>query len=390
LLEKHTFFKVGGFQALALILATLYTFASEATWEADADFSEQFSEQFSSGSGQLFQWGGRLPSLTSCQGVDHGSATTRYNMTGAFWEWSQEADTNASTLEPRDCWAFGLTRLGRGMGNFLAEQLAFDIVICNNIDIICPAWWIATKIDAAKAFYQYDYNKCFEGVDFHPYLRYQILLKFLWVSMTLNHLDFPRVLNFAVVICFMQCYIIDRETFLLRYRIMPQYAIGLISDTVMYALPIGLSVHCVMSFFSWCITYTHSSDKSAVEMHINWEYCIPVIPVAIMVLLFLVAWVLPLHFWKFHQSDAEFDYEDDFAGATDIRRRAHALASLRHIDYEKLCEENAGFLSYSEALQAKLDLQNGDYNVVNEIVDVQVGKYIPEVMRHEFSIFKIY
>ena len=87
-------------------------------------------------------------------------------------------DKNIANLNDEQCWAFTLDLFGRGISEFLIGNLLGDIAIINMLDYLCPVWWVETKLLAGTAYYQKDLNKHFEGVDFKPFLRYQILLKF--------------------------------------------------------------------------------------------------------------------------------------------------------------------------------------------------------------------
>merc|ERR1712232_259301 len=120
-------------------------------------------------------------------------------------------------------------------------------------------------------------------------------------------------------------------------------------------------------------------DKEGLSFWGNWTMVLSCAPVYLVVAIFLIAWAYPLKFWLFRRTDAdEFNRDDDFAAGTDIRRRVSAFTVFRHINANDLCQEH-GFLTYSEALKAQADLEEGRPNVVNEIVNVEVHKYIPEV-----------
>jgi hypothetical protein len=81
---------------------------------------------------------------------------------------------------------------------------------------------VETSQAVLKTF-QIDVNKIYEGVDYKPFLRYQILLKFLFTALFLSHIDNPRIMYFWVAACFWQSLEIDRYCYVLRYRKPPYF-----------------------------------------------------------------------------------------------------------------------------------------------------------------------
>ena len=87
-------------------------------------------------------------------------------------------------------------------------------------------WFLFCRVETSQAVlktFQIDVNKIYEGVDYKPFLRYQILLKFLFTALFLSHIDNPRIMYFWVAACFWQSLEIDRYCYVLRYRKPPYF-----------------------------------------------------------------------------------------------------------------------------------------------------------------------
>ena len=153
---------------------------------------------------QVALWGTGLPTL-NC-------SISRFNNTQTSKPLFLEQ--NIAALSPDQCWAYTLDLYGTGISEFLIGNLLGDVAVINMLDYLCPVWWVETKLLAPTAYYQKDLNKHYEGVDFKPFLRYQILLKFLLVGMTASCIDNPRILTLSVALCYYQCYGIEKVLFL--------------------------------------------------------------------------------------------------------------------------------------------------------------------------------
>ena len=240
-LEIITFLKLGFFQTMGVVIGSLYVFSLD---ERSADMQAFSLEQLSSvGSG--------LP--TSICAIPrfyfNSSDPTRSRSSSTVplpqgWE-------NVYNLDPSSCYSFTLHLFGTGMGGFLIGTLIGDLLLINMIDLICPPWWIE-MMSGIKKTYQSDLNKIYEGVDYKPFLRYQILLKFLMTAMFLSHIDNPRILYLWVAACFWQSFEIDRYCYVLRYRTPPFYSDKMIRTVVHGVLPIALIVRLFFfKFFNY-------------------------------------------------------------------------------------------------------------------------------------------
>merc|ERR1711971_1537084 len=155
------------------------------------------------------------------------------------WQWTDE-----------QCWAFSLGNFAKELSEFLAFQLIADVVLVNMIDFVCPAWWMNVVLASKKTAYQKHLNKLYDGVDFKPYLRVQVLLKFLFTAMCINQISgFWLNANFWVAICFWQCYEIERYLFVTRYKQPTNYSHDLVHFVIEWCLPFALLVHSAFSFF---------------------------------------------------------------------------------------------------------------------------------------------
>ena len=129
------------------------------------------------------------------------------------------------------------------------------------------------KILAPTAYYQKDLNKHYEGVDFKPFLRYQILLKFLLVGMTASCIDNPRILTLSVALCYYQCYGIEKFCFLLRYNKPPMFQTQMYEVAIRYGLPLALIIHLFMGYLLFGLTYEyHGLGKPGQVGDGKWNY----------------------------------------------------------------------------------------------------------------------
>ena len=265
-----------------------------------------------------------------------------------------------------ECWAFTLHIFGTGISSFLIGNLIGDILLINMIDWLCPPWWISTVSGIKNAFYQKDLNKAFEGADFHPFLRYQILLKFLMVGMTASFIDNPRFLSLFVSVCFIQCYGIEKYNFLLRYKDPPSYGAFMYSVVVNYGLPSALLIHCVMAQILFGFTYDMTDDfKLKIEYsEVNGtRYGTISFVFFIIALVFSVVWLLPLQIWQFskNRKQSKVLVED---GVSTPRMEAELTY------YDGLA-----------AVQNKLEIASHK--------NIKIMKYIPDPTRREFGILRL-
>ena len=249
-LEIITFLKLGFFQTMGVVVGSLYVFSLD---EKSADM-QAFSWE------QLRSVGSGLPTSICAiprfyfNSSDPTTTTTTSSPVPSGWE-------NVYHLDPSSCYSFTLHLFGTGMGGFLIGTLIGDLLLINMIDFICPPWWIE-MMSGIKKTYQSDLNKIYEGVDYKPFLRYQILLKFLMTAMFLSHIDNPRILYLWVAACFWQSFEIDRYCYVLRYRTPPFYSDKMFRTIVHGVLPIALIVRS-----SQMIIATNEGDYSPMIFH---------------------------------------------------------------------------------------------------------------------------
>ena len=348
MLEIIAFLKLGFFQTMGVVVGTLYVYSLD---EESAD-KRAFSSE------QLAHVGSGLPT-SNCSIPRFYFNTTTNNGTRPVprgWE-------NVYDLDPRSCKAFTLHLFGTGMGGYLIGTLIADILLINMIDFLCPPWWIET-MNAIKKTFQIDLNKIYEGVDYKPFLRYQILLKFLMTAMFLSHIDNPRILYLWVAICFWQSFEIDRYCYVLRYRTPPYYSSKMYQIVIIYVLPIALIVHGFMHVFFFGLDWKWSKENGldVFLFRDGW----PQIMMCVIVLIFLIVWFLPLKFWRFGVHPDQTKYEKD-----DVVR-AEALT------------KSGGDLDFSHALTC-----HEDDHSISHLKFVNVEKYIPNPIRREFGVLKL-
>ena len=351
MLEVVTFLKLSWFQWAGTIFATFYVYGLDD----QAALLEPLSE------GQMQMWGTGLPTRI-CN-------TTRFNLSTSIRSAGFPdgvTPNDVAAYGEVECWAFTLHLFGTGFSSFLIGNLIGDVLLINMIDWLCPPWWGATIGGMKGAFYQEDLNKAFEGADFHPFLRYQILLKFLMVGMTASCIDNPRFLSLFVAICFIQCYGIEKYNFLLRYKDPPAYGAFMYSVVVIYGLPSALLIHCVMAEVMFGFTYGLTEDFSLIveNNEVNGtRYGTISLVFFFIALAFCIVWILPFKFWEFESTgdkDKVFVEEE---------------GSVQRMEAE---------LTYYEGLTAvedKIDITHHR--------NIKVMKYVPDPTRREFGVLKL-
>jgi hypothetical protein len=330
-------------------------------------------------------WGSNLPSLKDCP--QRYTADDRIYLAMASGRGFSELD-EGRIVSPQDlvgnnCLAYTTFVFGQGISTFLTAQLVADIALINTIDLICPNWWVNTKLEVSKKFYQRDLNLLFEGVDFHPYLRYQVLMKFLFLGLIMPPIEYPRVMYAWTAICFFQCYYIERYCFVKRYRHQPLYDTTFINVIIYDCMPAGLIIHIFSSIFVFCFTYSRDNtlgNDSTLEITANASAMVSSFVFYLILIIFLVVWWLPLNLWN------TFSQGDTFSHGTDLKRIIAADPVMsQDINVEHL---NMKFpkLSYTEALNATRDHHLGKVNLLNGVSIIEVTKYIPFPKRREYGI----
>jgi hypothetical protein len=381
MLEIITFLKVGFFQTMGVVIGTLYVFSLD---EQAAD-GKAFSNQ------QLAAIGSGLPT-TNCNIRRFLSQDNVSNVSVMATTFNQ--GMSASTLDPDSCFAYTLHLFGSQMGPYLIGTLVADLALINMIDFLCPPWWAET-IGAAMKIFQRDVNKVYEGVDYKPFLRYQILLKFLMTALFLSHIDNPRIMYFWVAACFWQSLEIDRYCYVLRYREPPYFDISMVKVVIVYALPVGLLIHSCMHLFFFGLDWSWSEENG-----LSWgmrEGAVPIVAVIFFVLigLFLIVWFLPLKCWTFgidHSDQSDLKEERTFKLS---RHQSDALKhtqSLRNNGSTTVVpapdEAQVAADMHDMTFERALAVHDKD-DLVSHLVYVGVRKYIPDPIRREFGVLKL-
>lgn len=319
---------------------------------------------------------------------------------------------NASHLDSDSCFAYTLHLFGSGMGAYLIGTLIADLALINMIDLFCPPWLIETGSAYLKK-YQVDVNKIFEGVDYKPFLRYQILLKFLMTALFLSHIDNPRIMYLWVAICFWQSLEIDRYCYVLRYRTPPYFDSSMIRVVIVYVLPVGLIIHTTMHLIFFGLNWKWNENNGQLHVSLR-EGHVPVVAVIFFVLigLFLIFWFLPLKFWSFGTNKLGVDNASDGEGYLNPHLSRSASKSLIKMfnqeegDREKtttISEEEdrkvaaqLADLSFLDALKINngSHLRSGDDDqrsktLVANLLYIEVRKYIPDPTRREFGVLRL-
>ena len=339
-LEAVTFLKLAWFQWAGTIFATIYVFGLDE--HSTAAFDVMSREQ-------MALWGTGLPTL-NCN-------ISRFNNTQTSKPVFLEQ--NIAALSPSQCWAYTLDLYGGGISEFLIGNLLGDVAVINMLDYLCPVWWVETKILAPTAYYQKDLNKHYEGVDFKPFLRYQILLKFLLVGMTASCIDNPRILTLSVALCYYQCYGIEKFCFLLRYNKPPMFQTQMYEVAIRFGLPLALIIHLLMGQLLFGLTYEyHGLGKSGQIGDGKWNwysnrlgiYGDVSLVVFVLGLLFTCVWFLPLQIWEFRKeaSVAPIPITDDST------RKGHDL--LYNRESIQIMQRNLNFRDALNAYEKKLEI----------------------------------
>ena len=349
MLEVVTFSKIAWFQTMGVLLSTFYVFGlDENAVRMQALSSEQINH-----------WGSGLP--TKYCNISRFHAETAVASLGYP---TGLAPADVALFRESECWSFTLHLFGTELGMFLIGNLVGDILLINMIDFVCPPWWIEMLVLGKGSYYQTDLERAHVGVDFKPFLRYQILLKFLFVGMAVSCVDNPRVLTLWIVVCYFQCYGIDKFCFITRYRAPPLFDTYMFSLVVKFGLPMGLAVHLIASFFIFGVTYEWS-PVSGVSISSNSLNKYGEVSAAIFVAgcLFIALWLSPLELWEFGS--------------------ARVSGSKVFVD-DVEADEMAANLKFSEALVAhELELP------ISKLKKIEVARYIPDPMRREFGVMKV-
>jgi hypothetical protein len=348
---------------------------------------------------QSVPWGTGLPTKTDC--------STRYDPS-----YYREIEIQGKLQDPgqwheNECWAYSLASFAKEMSEFLAFNLAADIGFVNMIDFICPSWFVNVVFKSRYIHFQRHLNKLYEGVDFKPFLRLQILLKFLFVAMCSNQVDGIGYANtnLLVALCFRQCFEIERFCFVTRYRQPANYTSEIVSTVIKMWLPLALLVHSGFSFFLfgwiWHVPTTlilpDNSTNSSIgksiedteirasfgeaEISRNLMTWYPLCVFWCFEIFFFVAWFLPLKVWDFASNDT-------YDRGTDLNRVIATSSSLQESGISTAQLGLLGtHLTYSEALRAQQDMLRGISNPVARVVRINMRRYIPSAARFEFGAF---
>ena len=310
---------------------------------------------------------------------------------------------NITTFDEEQCWAFSLHDYGHNVGSYLLIYMICDIGISNGIDLLCPAWWIAQKIMTRFCHFQRDLNKIFEGVDFKPYMRYQILLKFVFMGCLMNQVDGPRLMNFWVAVCFWTCMVLEKFCFVKYYRRGPKHGVEIFYTVVDWCMPFALVLHMMSSFATFAVSWNwfdpenkFSRINSIAPSLGESAFPVPDDPGRPMIhgfktdvikafglywasaVIFIIAYLLPLKIWNFKSGET-------FGCGTQIHRRVMTDHSL-YVSADDYLRTLPKDLTYSAALQAVEDQELGRENLLNKICRIEVQKYIPDPTRREFGL----
>ena len=388
-LEIITFLKLGFFQTMGVVVGTIYVYSLDERAAEMRAFSPE----------QLKHVGSGLPTYNcSIPRFYFNASDPNERPVPKGWE-------DVYNLDPDSCYAFTLHLFGTGMGGYLIGTLIADLLLINMIDFLCPPWWIET-MNAVFTAFQINLNKIYEGVDYKPFLRYQILLKFLMTAMFLSHIDNPRIMYFWVAACFWQSLEIDRYCYVLRYRKPPLYSSHMIQCVIEYCLPVALLIHGAMHIFFFGMDWSWSKETGltvTLEHKTGWVEVL----MSGAVLVFLFVWFLPLGFWRFgtHRDQAEGEehhrYHEsmttmeakltgadlDFGRALVIHNKP-PQPEERPIDLEAL--NTLPPLPMAPA-PSHHDADDEDETIFDysHFSFVEVRKYIPNPERREFGVLKL-
>lgn len=368
-LEEVTFLKLAWFQWAGTIFATLYVFGLD-------EYSSTSLNVLSSE--QIRYWGSGLPTEI-CN-------ITRFNNTKTSLK--IYLDQNIASLDQQQCWAYTLHLYGTGISEFLIGNLMGDIAIINMLDYWCPVWWVETKILANTAYYQKDLNKHFEGVDFKPFLRYQILLKFLLVGMTASCIDNPRILTLSVAICYYQCYGIEKFCFLLRYNKPPLFPTQMYQVAIQYGLPLALFTHLVSGQLLFGLTYEYVGDGWTYFPNKIGSYGTISLIFFCLGIVFICLWFLPLPIWKFDSGNAAAIVPLFSPNGVDEEVYPDDLTPHKKLRRLNTTQEQADKMKHHTTFKTAL-LANAKHLDIGRLRRVEVERYVPNPRRREFGILKI-
>jgi hypothetical protein len=301
------------------------------------------------------------------------------------------------------------------------------------IDLVCPPWFIETRVNGPKALFQHDLNKIYEGVDYKPFLRLQVMLKFVFVASVMSQVDSPRILNLWVAVCFFESLQIDKFCFVWRYRKPPQYDAGLIRSVVRLGLPVGLILHVTTSLLLFGVVYRWELGGGDGELTMKWNpygsYSGFSIGACVVTGVFLILWLIPLKLWaeptEQERSAARNNYfkvqfndvkklgakltdvyaiRDTAKGTvSSVARFSSGAASAVlkgagsvNLDKDDVDGKRISSVNMAEELGLDEDLTFTDvlraretHNNILKLRNVEVKKYIPNPTRREFGVVKI-
>jgi RNA recognition motif-containing protein len=380
-LEIITFLKLGFFQTMGVVVGTIYVYSLDE----EAANMKAFSSQ------QILHLGSGLPTY-NCS-----IPRFRFNMSDSNERPIPRGWEDVYNLDPESCYAFTLHLFGTGMGGYLIGTLIADIVLINMIDFLCPPWWVETMKAVSNAF-QIDLNKAYEGVDYKPFLRYQILLKFLFTAMFLSHIDNPRIMYFWVAACFWQSLEIDRYCYVLRYRKPPLYSNHMIRCVILYCLPVALLIHGGMHFFFFGINWNWTLKDGLIGELIENQGWIEIL-LAVYCIIFLILWFSNIRMWRFgvhHEQADGVIHQGNRQSMTAVELNQTAV----DLDYQRaLIIHNKPPQPVDRPIksQGKMlpPMPNHPPTTDESIYDysyfsfVEVKKYIPDPTRREFGVLKL-
>jgi hypothetical protein len=345
-------------------------------------------------------WGGGLPTTADC---DYRYLHTWNNRTQFPTLEKQEIETFSSD----QCLAFSLHDYGFNAGKYLFVYILFDFGFSHGFDLACPGWWIKTKILPRFCHFQRDLNKLYEGVDFKPYMRFQLLLKYVFLGCLLK-----RDMLLWVALCFFTSMLLERYCFVKYYRRGPLHSMQMMYSVVDWCMPAALIMHMISSFLlygvSWSlydsshtplmVVATIETDSGPVESVLRVKVNEDVLSAFgfywVLSVIFVIAYLLPLRIWNFGE------HVDTFGSGTQLHRRVMADPALHRAMgdpqseqfYQRTLPEN---LSYTQALAATEDRQLGRENNrvqgcktkdLNKVQRIEVCKFIPDPTRREFGM----
>ena len=362
-LQIIAFLKLSFFQFAATAVGTVYVYGLDEIAADGRAFTSSQIQSFGSG---LPTSNCNIPRFNRFKNVSAVDLLTINNGFGI-----PPGMKNVYDLDSESCFAFTLHLFGSSMGGYLIGALIADILLINMVDLLCPPWIGEVILSGASKIFQKDLNALYEGVDQQPFLRYQILIKFLMLGLFFGSIE--RIGYIWVAVCFWQCLEIDRYCYVRFYNKPPFYNHNMINIVIIWVMPLGLLLHIFMHLVFFALDWSWQQSNGLTVVLRDGPIPVVALLFLIIIFIFLIIWMFPFEFWKFNSQKKIMDIK--------------LSLTLKDSKGKKL-RDSIAKLTFRDALIINKEADCVDHDLTHfSFIDVR--KYIPDQRRRGFGVLKL-